>query len=89
MVGWLVGFFFFIVRQTEMPVALTKAAVIFSSSTLPQSLSLSGYGFDHMSRFGASCSWQCCRRCSVGWFDNEFSGWTTAAPAPAAVTALI
>ena len=47
-----------------MPVALIKAAVLFSSFRLPLSLSLSGTGSGHMSRLRASCSWQCCR-CSA------------------------
>ena len=49
----------------EMPVVLTKVAVLLSSSRLPHSLSLSGVGSGHMSRLIASCSRQCCSRCSA------------------------
>ena len=49
----------------KMPVVLTKAAVLLSSSKLPYSLSLSSVGSGHMSRLIASCSRQCCSRCSA------------------------
>ena len=42
--------------KTEMPVTLMKAAVLLSSSRLPQSLSLSGISSGHMSRLKESCS---------------------------------
>ena len=49
----------------EIPVVLTKAAVLLSSSRLPYSLSLSSVGSGHMSCLIASCSRQCCSRCSA------------------------
>ena len=53
---------FFVVDKTEMPIALTKAVVLLSSSGLLQRLTL---GSGHMSGLRASCSWQCCSRCSA------------------------
>ena len=49
----------------EMPVALTKTAVRLSSSRLPYSLSLRSLRSGHVSRLIASCSRQCCSRCSA------------------------
>ena len=48
-----------------MPVALTKAAVLLSSSRLPYSLSVRSVGSGHVSRLIASCSGKCCGRCSA------------------------
>ena len=49
----------------EMPVALTKAAVLLSSPRLPYSLSLRSVGSGHVSPLIASYSRQCCSRCSA------------------------
>ena len=49
----------------ETTVAFMKAAVLLNSSRLPQSLSLSSIGLGHMCSLKASCSRQCCSKCSA------------------------